>query len=443
MTSDIVTSPATRCPPGPRLPAVLQSWLYARRRAGWLHKLRDQHGDVFMIRVKPYADRLVVLSNPEHVRQVFGAAATEVHGGEGNHLIAGLMGPSSVMVADEAEHARLRRLLLPAFTGAALRGYRAAITEIAESELETWADQDDPVQTLARMNAMALEMILGVVFGVTDSHRRHELAPLLEQVVTIHPLVLAGLNWPRLRGIGPWARYRHTEARINGLLYAEITQRRRDPQLAQRRDVLSRMLAVGTGDDEPLTDTEVRDQLITLLLAGHETTASALAWTLYELAAHPLVQDRARRAVLDGDDRYIDALLRESMRVHTVIGGTYRRLTTDMQFGDWLIPAGVYVTTSSLITHRDPDLFDDPLAFRPERFLDGSVPSTAWYAFGGGVRRCPGAQFALLEGQLVLHAVLTRYTLSLPTGVEPAQHAVRNITHVPGNGAWILVRRIR
>ncbi|MFE9328277.1 cytochrome P450 [Nocardia sp. NPDC052278] len=436
-------SRATDFPPGSRLPAVIQSLLYARRRAWWLRRLMNRHGDVFAIRVPPYADELVVVSKPEHVRKIFAATSTEVHGGEGNHLISGLLGSTSVMVADETDHARLRRLLMPAFNGAALRGYRAAIQEIAESELDAWAGHErGHVAGLERMNAFALETILQVVFGLTDPVRRSQITPLIERVVTIHPLVLAGLNWPRLHRFGPWASYQRIEAQINVLLDEEIAERRADPGVAERTDVLSRLLAVGTGDaatDVPLTDTEIRDQLITLLLAGHETTASALAWTLHELAAHPDIQDKTRRSVAGGDDKYVDAVFKEGLRLHTIIGGTYRRLTTDLQVGGWRLPAGIYVTTSSLLTHRDPENYDDPTIFRPERFLTGQVPAHAWYAFGGGVRRCLGAQFALLEAQCVLREVLSRYTLSLPAAASPERHHVRNITHVPAHGSQLVV----
>ncbi|WP_433717284.1 cytochrome P450 (plasmid) [Nocardia sp. CA-084685] len=444
-THSITPQPATIAdyPPQSRLPFPLQTLLYSRVRHRWLTSLRARYGDVFAVRVPPYADRLVVVSRPEHVRQIFAADATDVHGGEGNHLIAGLMGERSVMVLDEEDHARMRRLLTPAFGGAALRGYRTLIEDITRTELERWSS-GDTIAGLNRMNAMALEMIVQVVFGVTDPQRRAELGPRLEQVVGIHPLVLAGLHWPQLRNIGPWWRFHINEHAINELLYKELLERRIDNNVAQRSDVLSRMVAVGAGEraDKPLSDREVRDQLITLLLAGHETTASALAWTLYELAANPHIQDLARTAVAEGDDKYLDAVFKESMRLHTVIGGTYRRVTREMSIGGYRIPAGVYVTTSSLLTHHDPENFPDALQFRPERFLEGEVAPHSWYAFGGGVRRCLGAAFAQLEGTVVLREVLTRYRLSLPPGARPERDLVRNITHVPSGGALVTVTSV-
>ncbi|WP_405137580.1 cytochrome P450 [Nocardia sp. NBC_01388] len=250
-----------------------------------------------------------------------------------------------------------------------------------------------------------------------------------------------GWKYPRLQGFGPWKRFRDNQNAMNELLYTEIAQRRAHPDLDQRADVLSRLLAVGSGEnpsDAALTDVELRDQLITLLLAGHETTASALSWACHELAAHPDIQDTARAAAHEGDDKYLEAVLKESMRLRTVIAATGRRLTRDMTIGGLDLPRGTVVSTSILLAHKRTDSFPDATDFRPERFLDGSVAANTWLPFGGGVRRCIGAGFSLMEGTAVLRELLTHYRLSLPAGTTDEQSRIRNITHVPAHGAPVV-----
>lgn len=431
-------------PPGPRLPWPVQTALFARRRSWWLHRVARRYGQTFTLRVPPYARRLVVVSHPDQIKQVFAASPAELRGGEGNHIIGGLMGPHSVLVLDDDAHARIRRLVMPAFSGPALRRYRETIAAVAAAAADSWADGSEIV-ALDEMNAVTLDLIVRVVFGVTDSERRAALIPRLETMARIHPVVLAGLEQPRLQSLGPWKRFRRNESEVNEILFDEIRTRRTDPNLPDRADVLSRMLAVGadpeTGDTA-LTDDEVRDQLISLLLAGHETTASALAWAMYELARHPHIQDQARAAAFDGDDKYIDAVFREAMRRHTIVSGTYRRLGVDMTFDRWTVPAGAFVSTSALLSHSDPDNFPDGTVFDPDRFLTGHVAPHAWIPFGGGPRRCLGSMLALLEGTVVLREILVHHRLSLPSGAPYERHQLRNVTHVPARGARLTVTAI-
>jgi cytochrome P450 len=280
-----------------------------------------------------------------------------------------------------------------------------------------------------------------VVFGVTDENTRAELAPRLHRIVNLNPLIFVGYMVPRLRRFGPWKRFQDNQEAVDTLLYAEIAERRNAPDLADRTDVLSRLLHVGTGDDHdaPLSDAELRDQLITLLLAGHETTAASLSWALYELAMNPDTQSRARDAALTGDDKYLEAVMKEAMRMHTVIASTARKLTRDMTIGGWPLPAGTVVNTSILLAHRSGEHYPDVAKFRPSRFLDGEVTPNTWLPFGGGVRRCIGAGFSLMEGTTVLREVLRRYALALPGGARPEHGRVRNITNVPAGKARIVV----
>ncbi|WP_084529055.1 cytochrome P450 [Nocardia crassostreae] len=432
---------STAYPPGPPLPRALQTAMYAKWR-GPLLRLARRYGDVFTLHlVPPYAENLVVFSRPEHIREIFAADPADLHAGEGNRLLVHIMGEHSVLLTDEAEHARARRLLMPAFSGSSLRSYRTMVEAIAKTHIDRWAD-GSTVHALDRMNELTLDVILQVVFGLTEEHRRAELAPRLRRIVTVNPLMFFGWRYPRLQRYGLWKRFRDNQNAIDELLYREIAQRRAHPDLDARADVLSRLLAVGSGDDPadtPLTDAEMRDQLLTLLLAGHETTASALAWACHELAAAPDIQLTARRAAHAGDDKYLEAVLKEALRRRPVIAATGRKLIRDMTIGGLDLPRGTVVSTSIILAHRSPDSYPDVTRFRPERFLDGSVVPHTWLPFGGGVRRCLGAGFSLMEGTAVLREILTRYRLSLPSGESTERERIRNITHVPAHGARIIV----
>lgn len=426
-------------PPGPRWPAAVQSVLFQRHRAWLLPTMARRYGDVFALRVPPYADNLVVFSRPEHIKEIFAADPADLHAGEGNQVLGPVMGEHSLLLVDEDEHARARRLLMPAFNGASLRGYRDLVAAIAKVEVDRWSSGAEVI-TLDRMNALTLEVIMRVVFGVTDEATRDQLAPRLHRMVDISPIVLLGWVIPGLCRFGPWKRFNDNQSEIDAVLYAEIAQRRRATDLAERTDVLSRLLQVGTDTgDTPLTDAELRDQLVTLLLAGHETTAAALSWTLYELARHPDLQHEGYVAARDGDDKFLEALLKESMRLHPVIASTARKLTREQEIGGWRLPAGTVVNTSILLAHQRSDSYPDTWVYRPSRFLDNEVEPNMWLPFGGGVRRCIGAGFSLMEGTAVLREILARYRLALPIGSGPERGRVRNITNVPRRRARIVV----
>ncbi|MFC9896406.1 cytochrome P450 [Nocardia sp. NPDC127579] len=425
-------------PPGPPLPAFVQTALYLRKRSLFLGVLRRRYGDVFAVRVPPFNDHVVVLSRPEHIREVFAGDPRTMHAGEANNILGPVMGEHSVLLTDEAEHARARKLLMPAFNGAALRGYRELVAELAATEVARW-QPNSTVVTLDRMNALTLEVILRVVFGVTDPGARAELAPLLRRIVEVGALHYTGLRLPALRRFRPWRDFHANLRAVDTLLYREIAARRAAPDLAERVDVLSRLLQVGAaGEEPPLTDAELRDQLITLLLAGHETTAAALSWALYELSAHPAVQRAAYEAARDEDDKALEAVLKEAMRLHPVIPGAVRRLTTDTTVAGWTLPAGTTVSCSIILAHRSPDNYADASEFRPARFLDGEVEPNTWLPFGGGVRRCLGAGFSLMEGAVVLREILLRYALEAADG-RPDGGRVRNITTVPRGKARMVV----
>ncbi|PWV77242.1 Cytochrome P450 [Prauserella marina] len=430
----------TRPLPGPRLPLAVQTMLFGSLRHRWLPWLRRRHGDVIALRI--YPERSVVqLADLDHIRTVFGGSPELFHAGEGNVILKPAMGEHSVLLTDENVHKRARKLLMPAFNGAALRGYRGMIEELTEREVGRWP-RGVAFSSHQRMQALTLEIILRVVFGVSEGPRLTELRTLLRRIVDVGPVDLLGWHNPGLQRFGPWRRYALTQRRVDALLYAEIADRRAAGDLTGRDDVLSRLLTVppaepGT-DSAGLSDAELRDQLITLLLAGHETTATALAWAFHELARDPATLRAATRAADDGDEGYLEAVAKESMRLHPVISEVARKLTADVEIGGYRIPAGHTVMPSIAMVHHDPAHHADPLAFRPERFTGGGPAAGTWFPFGGGVRRCLGAGFSLLEASVVLRAVLSRYHLS-PDRARPERPKARNITTVPARGARVVV----
>jgi cytochrome P450 len=391
-----------------------------------------RYGDAFTVRVIPGGRPLVLFARPEAAREIFAGDPEVFHAGKGNAILGPIMGEHSLLLQDSREHQRARALLMPAFNGHALRGYRGLVEEVARAEVARWHAGEE-FRSLDRMNALTLEVILRVVFGVTDPERLERLRPCVYRTVAISPAVLLGWGYPVLQRFGSWKRTVDNAYRLDELIYAEIRERRSAADLEQRGDVLSRLILTG-GDDDRLTDEELRDQLVTLLLAGHETTASALSWALYELGRDPQQLARARRAARDGEDAYLEAVMKESMRLHPVIPMVVRTLMHPATVAGWDLPAGTTVGPSILVAHANPDHHPHPERFDPERFVGKNPPVNTWIPFGGGVRRCIGAGFSLMEGVEVLRQVLSAYDV---TAVGADRPRVRNITSVPRRGSRI------
>ncbi len=424
----------TGLPPGPRWPVLAQSAGLLRFRHRFVPYLHRRFGDTFTVRIMPKGRPLVLFTRPEHAKEIFAGDPEIFHAGKGNAILGPIMGEHSLLLQDAGEHKRARKLLMPAFNGHALRGYEGLVTEVARAEVGRWRDGED-FRSLDRMNALTLEVILRVVFGVTDESRLAALRPRVTRTVDINPAILLGWGYPVLQKYGPWRRTVENAYELDQLIYAEIRDRRRAPDLDSRTDVLSQLIRVDDGGDR-LSDEELRDQLVTLLLAGHETTASALAWALHEVGRDPEQRRRARTAARDGDDVWLEAVLKESMRLHPVIPMVVRTLMKPATIGGHDLPAGTTVGPSILITHARADNHPDPEVFRPERFVGQNPPTNTWIPFGGGVRRCIGAGFSLMEGVAVLREVFAAYDV---TALGPDQPKVRNITSVPLRGSRIKV----
>lgn len=428
----VEATPATALPPGPKLPAILQTILLMAVRSRVHLRWYRRYGEVFTSRVA--GDRTIVtLTQPEHVRQVFAGTPKVFHAGEGNAMLEPVMGKHSLLITDEDEHLRARKLLMPAFNGAALRGYQDLMTELAVTCVDHWP-VGTPFPVHPRMNAVTLEIILRVVFGMSDGPRAAELRPRLRRVTDIGPLTVLGWSYPKLRRLGPLRRNWDNLHAVDRLLYAEIANRRAAGDLSERDDVLSRLLTAA-GDE--MTDRELRDHMITLLLAGHETTATALAWSFHELARRPDIQRKAQKAADEGDDAYLEAVAKEAMRRRPVIQNVARKLTEPTEIAGYNLPTGTIVAPSITLIHRDAHVHTDPKDFRPERFLGKQPESGTWIPFGGGVRRCIGAGFSVQEAVAVLREALTRYDLH-PADPHPEKTKPRNITLTPADGARII-----
>ncbi len=414
-------------PPGPRLPLLAQSYLAWQQTIPFFKWGRRRYGPMFTVRALPWGTA-VVINDAELVKQIFTGDAAVFHAGEGNSLLAPVLGERSVLVLDEDEHLQARKRLLPPFHGEAVRRYGETIERIVATEVASWP-LGRPFALHRRMRAITLEVILEAVIGVSDPARTQALREVLPRTVEIDPTIMLMWVVPGLKHIGHWRRHRALVAEANRLLLEEIAARREDPRLAEREDVLSALVRAGEVDDG-----ELRDQIMTLLLAGHETTTTGLAWALERLLRNPTVLARAG----EGDERYLDAVVKETLRVRPVIPAVLRQLKAPVQLGGWQLPAGVTLIPAVTLMHEDPEIFPEPERFRPERFLDEEQGSTyTWIPFGGGRRRCLGAAFASFEMRVALRTILERSTLRAE---DPREEKVRNhhITLVPARGARVV-----
>jgi cytochrome P450 len=350
-----------------------------------------------------------------------------------------MLGHHSLLLLDEDEHMRERKLMLPAFHGEALRRYPELIREIAEEQVSAWP-VGEPIGLRSRMQGITLEVILRLVIGVRDPEAlgrlRVVLSDLLDQSTMLLFLVTAmdrDLSW-----FPPWRRFVRIREQANELIYAEIAHRRADPS---GDDILSLLVQSSAAAGDPLSDDELRDELMTLLIAGHETTATGLAWAFERLTRHPAVMARLRESIDAGETDYLDAVIKETLRVRPVVMEVGRDVTEPVQLGPWEIPTGTRVMSSIALVQRAQERWGDALAFRPGRFLEGAQPEPyTWIPFGGGPRRCIGASFATTEMAAIIPVVLKHFGLQ-PDRPEPERSLTRNVTQVPARGARVVLSR--
>ncbi len=414
-------------PPVPRLPKLAQFLLIWYRTIPYLEWCQRRLGDVFVTHTPPFG-RLVYVADPAEIKRIFTGDPAQFHAGDANAFIMEpVLGKHSLLVLDEEEHLAERKLLLPHFHGEAVRRYAETIAHVAAAEVDTWR-VGSRVAMLPAMQRVGLEAILRVVIGVSDPVRLAKLRDLLPRASRISPLIQSMWMWPWLGRFGPWKRYRLTLAATDAVLYEEIAARRHDPSGG---DILSLLVA-----NSSLTDAQLRDEVMTLLVAGHETTATGLAWAFERLVRHPEALERAAA----GDDDYLDAVVKETLRVRPVVADVVRSVTREAEVAGYRIPAGTVVLPAVALVQRAARHFGaDALEFRPERFLDGSPPPYTWIPFGGGVRRCIGAAFATLEMKVVLQEVLARVELA-PARRADESTRVSGVMMLPARGGEVVVR---
>ena len=419
------TDGVTGLPPGPDLAPEKQTARLAMRPLGFMQEQRDRHGDVFTVRLlhePPWA----MVSDPELIKQVFKAPADVLHAGEGKRFLRPILGEYSLLLLDEEAHMEQRRLLSGPFTGDHVQRYGEAMRSAAESAIADWPrGVESPAATWTR--AIALEVILRAVFGVAEDRR---LAPLRQ---ALGDLRLSG-NSER----GELPAFRLAMRRIDDLIFAEIARGRAEPASDGTGDVLSLLLRASHDGGAPLSDREVRDELMTLLVAGYETTATTLAWALELLAHDREALARATEEAGDGGGPYTDAAIRETLRLRPAIPIVARAVKKTFALGEHRIPPGVVIGPAVLLLHHRRDIYPDPAAFRPERFLGRQPDPHTWMPFGGGVRRCLGARFALLEMRVVLAALLRRVAIRTPDREIEAMRS-RTVTLTPARGARLVL----
>jgi cytochrome P450 len=433
--------PEPRMPPGPKLPRIVQTFGFIFAGARFLDACRRRYGDAVTFGTM-FDSKFVMLFEPSLVKQVFKGSNEQLHAGEANALLGPILGNRSVLLLDGTEHLRHRRLMLPSFHGRQMQAYAEVMRESTDAEVDSWP-VGEPFPLLPTMQSLTLRVILQAVFGFRPGSEQDELAArlraMIEPIARPRGLLLMATLGRLGNNRAAVTRFEANRRAVDELLYAEIARRRADPDaLAERDDVFSALLLAQDETGERLTDREVRDELVTLLLAGHETTATGLSWTFDLLLHNPVIL----RRTIEGDDAYVDAVVKESLRLRPVIPGVGRVVRGEpFVLNGYVIPPGVEINPSIRVIHRRADLYPEPDAFRPERFLGEDPPDTyTWVPFGGGTRRCLGASFAQMEMRLVIKRVLERCTLR---AASPELDGVqfRGITLAPKEGVRVVLDR--
>jgi cytochrome P450 len=443
---------APTLPPGPTAPRFVQFLLDGFWPTRFMEGCARRYGDPFTIRF-PWTPHLVFFSHPDAIRDIFTADPADLRAGEANVDLLPVLGQHSLLLLDGARHLRERRLMLPPFHGERMQAYGRIMREVTDRSIDAWpVGQPFPIH--ARMQGITLDVILRAVFGVEDGARQTELRDALTRLIAfVTSPAAVFLFVPSLqRDVGPLSpggRFARLGRRVDALIYAEIARRRTEGP-GGREDILSMLVEARDEDGRPMSDQELRDEMITLLLAGHETTATSLAWAFHRVLSRPdvLAKLRAEIAQVVGTGpvapqhvsalEYLDAVVKETARLNPVVPNVGRRLRTPTWIGGHHLPAGVVAAPCMYLTHRRPDVWPDPERFDPERFI-GTRPSPyAFFPFGGGVRRCIGAAFATYEMKVVLAQVLSRVELRAAPGYR-VRLVRRTVTFAPSGGVPVVM----
>ncbi len=436
-----LASPASASmPPGPRLPRFVQTLGFVFFPVQFIEACRRRYGDVVTMGTL-FDSRFVMLFHPDSVKELFRGSPEQLRAGEANSPLGPVVGQRSVLLLDGAEHLRHRRLMLPAFHGERMRAYETVMREAADRAIDAWP-VGETFALLPWMQSVTLDVIMRAVFGVEEGPRQEELKrrvrAMLDPVGTRAGILLMVLSSGRA-GTSRFQEFQERRRLVDELIYAEIESRRAARDLESREDVLSMLLLAQDENEEKMTDGELRDELVTLLVAGHETTSTGLAWSFELLLRNPSVLERLCASLAEGDSGYLDAVVKETLRVRTVVPGVGRVVRgKPFELAGFLIPPGVEINPSITGIHRRPDCYPEPGEFRPERFIGPDAPDTyTWLPFGGSTRRCLGASFATFEMQVVIRRVLERTRLE-PVGRRPEKRQRKGVTIVPKRGVRVV-----
>jgi cytochrome P450 len=423
------------------MPRTLQTIAWWTRTVPFLERARERYGKRFTMRLLQ-TPPFVHHSEPEHLREIFTAPPEVLHPGEGARILEPVVGSNSVILLDERPHLSQRKLMLPAFHGEKMQRLSGLVEEVAEREVARWP-HGEPIALHPRLQALTLEIILRAVFGFDSGERLDTLRARLTDVLdyagrpsSVLPLFQRGRRWQQ---------FERMRADADAIVYETIDERRADGgEHEDRDDILAMLLSARHEDGSPMSPLELRDELMTLLVAGHETTASELAWAFERLTRTPDVMERLTEEIDSGDgDAYVTATVHETLRRRPVLPNAAPRLVMEpVEVGGWHYEPGVCLIADSYLLHHDPDVYPDPYAFRPERFLDEQPGTYTWIPFGGGRRRCLGASFAMLEMKIVLRAVLAQNRIEAAAPEEEGARR-RGITVSPRAGSRAVLRARR
>ena len=440
-------------PPTLPLPPSLQTLLWIRRPTQFMKFWARHYGHAYRLALKPVT--YCMFSDPESIRTIFAAKSDEMHAGEVNRILRVLVGENSVLLLDGADHMRQRRLLLPSFHGERMRLYGDTMAQITRAVSAGWR-RGQTFSLHPYTQQITLEIILRSVFGADEGAELERLSRQITRMLSLgeHRASFAVMVYlstrPELESRAPWSLILRAREKTDALLYEIIASRRADPNAARRKDVLAMLMQARDEAGQPLTDRELRDELMTALAAGHETTATALAWAFERILSHPAVYARLREELrgAGGIDAspdqiaalpYLDATIKEVLRMRPIVPLVGRMLKKPVHLGGYDLPAGTAVGACIYLAHRNPDVYPEPEQFRPERFVGTPPDPASWLPFGGGIRRCIGAQFATYEMKIVLGTLLALGQFELAQS-SPARVQRRAITFFPEHGTRVRLR---
>lgn len=428
----------TGLPPGPSYPSAIQSIGFWTRPFAYLRQCRERYGKRFTIKL-PLAPPFVMLTDPAEVKEVFTAPPDVLRPGEGARVLEPVVGSNSVLLLDESAHMEQRKLMLPAFHGERMERLTGLMEQVTAEELAS-LPRDVPFELHPRMQDLTLRIILRAVFGLDPGRRFETLRSRLQAMLLFGDKPISLMPPPKgsvvariAESVGPFAHFLRMQEEVDEILFDLVRERRAEG--ADRDDVLSMLLEARHEDHSPMSEQEIRDELMTLLVAGHETTASTLAWAFERLAHDPGALARLVERVDADDDAYVTATIQETLRIRPVLPNVAPRyVAKPIEVGGWAYQPGCCLVPNGYLIHHDPEIYPEPDAFRPERFLNEPPGTYSWIPFGGGRRRCLGASFAMLEMQIVLRSTLGALTLH-PATNSPEVARRRNITVTPSGGA--------